>query len=81
MVAIVHIWPIFEIFQSKLNLIWPGLGWPLLAGGRWSEVAGNTGLTVLMKLSICLIVITITAGTGLDYSKQLLESWKTRKFS
>jgi hypothetical protein len=36
MVAIVRIWPIFEIFQSKLqlNLIWPGLGWPLLAGGR-----------------------------------------------
>jgi hypothetical protein len=30
-----------EVFQSKvlLNLIWPGLGWPLLAGGRCLEVA------------------------------------------
>ena len=30
-----------EVFQSKvlLNLIWPGLGWPLLAGGRCLQVA------------------------------------------
>jgi hypothetical protein len=28
-------------------LIWPGLGWLLLAGSRCSEVAINSGLTVL----------------------------------
>jgi len=37
-----------EGFQSTLllNLIWPALGWPLLAGGHCSEVAVYTGLTV-----------------------------------
>jgi hypothetical protein len=30
-------------------LIWPGLGWPLLAGGHCSLVAVNTGLTVDSK--------------------------------
>ncbi len=47
-------WPLYisgrslKGFQSKLllNLIWPALGWPLLAGGHCSEVAINTGLTV-----------------------------------
>jgi hypothetical protein len=40
---------VVEAFQSKLllYLIWPGLGWPLLACGRCSEVAVNTGLTVI----------------------------------
>jgi hypothetical protein len=32
-------------------MIWPGLGWPLLAGGRCSEVAVNSGLTVIRKKS------------------------------
>jgi hypothetical protein len=38
-----------EGFQSKLilNLILPGLGWELLAGCHCSEVAVNTGLTVV----------------------------------
>jgi hypothetical protein len=37
-----------QVFQSKLVLkvAWPDLGWPLLTGGRYSEVAVNTGLTV-----------------------------------
>jgi hypothetical protein len=41
---------LLEVFQSKLllNLIWLGLGWPLLAGGRCLEVAVNTGLTVFI---------------------------------
>jgi hypothetical protein len=40
-----------EGFQSKLllNLILQALGWPLLAGGRCSEVAVNTVLTVHTK--------------------------------
>jgi hypothetical protein len=29
-----------------MYLIWPGLGWPWLTGGRCSEVAVNSGLTV-----------------------------------
>jgi hypothetical protein len=29
-----------------LKVAWPDLGWPLLTGGRYSEVAVNTGLTV-----------------------------------
>ncbi len=48
-------WPFYtggwclEVFQSKLvfQLVWPDLVWPLLKGGRYSEVAANTGLTVL----------------------------------
>jgi hypothetical protein len=38
-----------EVFQSKLvlELVWPDLVWPLLTGGRYSEVAVSTGLTVL----------------------------------
>ncbi len=47
-------WPLYnvgrslQVFQSKLVLkvAWPDLGWPLLTGGRYSEVAVNTGLTV-----------------------------------
>jgi hypothetical protein len=35
----------------KLVWIWDvwGLGWPLLTGGYYSEVAVSTGLTVLLK--------------------------------
>jgi hypothetical protein len=38
-----------EVFQSKLviKIVWPELGWSLLTGGSYSEVAVNTGLTVL----------------------------------
>jgi hypothetical protein len=37
-----------KVFQSKLvlKLIWPDFVWPLLTGGRYSEVAVSTGLTV-----------------------------------
>ncbi len=37
-----------EGFQLKLvlELVWPDLVWPLLTGGRYSEVAVSTGLTV-----------------------------------
>ncbi len=37
-----------EVPPIKLVLIWEvwGSGWPLLTGGRCSEVAVNTGLTV-----------------------------------
>ena len=37
-----------QVFQSKLVLkvAWPDLGWPLLTGGRYSEVAVSSGLTV-----------------------------------
>jgi hypothetical protein len=50
-------WPLYrvgwslQVFQSKLLLkvAWPDLGWPLLTGGRYSEVAVNTGLTVFVK--------------------------------
>jgi len=37
-----------EAFQSKLlsNVVLPGLGWLLLAGGCCSEVVVNTDLTV-----------------------------------
>jgi hypothetical protein len=48
-------WPLYmggrsvEVFQSKLvsMLAWPDLYWPLVTGGRCSQVAVNTGLTVL----------------------------------
>jgi hypothetical protein len=49
-----------EGFQLKLvvELLWADLVWPLLTGGRYSEVAVSTGLTVLQwKL---LTVITLT---------------------
>ena len=38
-----------EVFQSKLllNVVLPGLGWLLLAGGCCSEVVVNTDLTVV----------------------------------
>jgi hypothetical protein len=47
-------WPLYrggcsvEGFQSKLvsKLAWPEFAWPLLTGGRYSDVAVNTGLTV-----------------------------------
>jgi hypothetical protein len=37
-----------EGFQLKLvlELVYPDLVWPLLTGGRYSEVAVSTGLTV-----------------------------------
>jgi hypothetical protein len=40
-----------EGFQSKLvsKLAWPDFVRPLLTGGRYSEVAVNTGLTVFVK--------------------------------
>jgi hypothetical protein len=40
--------PPLEGFQSKLvfKLVQPDFAWLLLAGGRYSEVAVNTGLTV-----------------------------------
>ncbi len=55
-------WPLYrvgrslQVFQSKLVLkvAWPGLGWPLLTGGRYSEVAVNTGLTVHQKIVLGL---------------------------
>jgi hypothetical protein len=37
-----------------LKVAWPGLGWPLLTGGRYSEVAVNTGLTVHQKIVLGL---------------------------
>jgi hypothetical protein len=33
-----------------LKVAWPDLGWPLLTGGRYSEVAVNTGLTVYTNI-------------------------------
>jgi hypothetical protein len=52
-------WPLcrvvqsLEVFQLKLvlKLVWPDFAWPLLTGGRYSEVAVNTGLTVMSFLS------------------------------
>ncbi len=51
-------WPLYrvgrslQVFQSKLVLkvALRDLGWPLLTGGRYSEVAVNTGLTVETSL-------------------------------
>jgi hypothetical protein len=49
-----------ESFQSKiLNLIWPALGWPLLAGGYFSEVAVYTGLTGLTGLTVVPIIYSL----------------------
>ena len=41
-----------EVSPIKLQLVWDvwGSGWPLLTGGRCSEVAVNTGLTVPGRL-------------------------------
>jgi hypothetical protein len=43
-----------EGFQSKLvsKLAWPDFVRPLLTGGRYSEVAVNTGLTVCLFSSL-----------------------------
>ncbi len=48
-VAVAQSWPVFTGFSIKIGIkvAWPDLGWPLLTGGRYSEVAVNTGLTVL----------------------------------
>jgi hypothetical protein len=45
-----------EGFQSKLvsKLAWPDFVRPLLTGSRYSEVAVNTGLTVLVMPSMLL---------------------------
>jgi hypothetical protein len=51
-------WPLYrggrsvEGFQSKLvsKLAWPDFVRPLLTGGRYSEVAVNTGLTDIKKM-------------------------------
>jgi hypothetical protein len=42
-----------EFSRIKLQLVWDvwGSGWPLLTGGRCSEVAVNTGLTVSQHLN------------------------------
>jgi hypothetical protein len=47
-------WPLYrslEVFQSKLvlELVWLDLVWPLLTGGRYSEVGISTGLTVFVE--------------------------------
>jgi hypothetical protein len=41
-----------KVFHSKLvsKLAWSDLVWPLLTGGHCSEVATNTGLTVLSNV-------------------------------
>ncbi len=41
-----------SVFQRKLQsfLVWLVLGWPLLTGGRYSEVIVNTGLTLHLKI-------------------------------
>jgi hypothetical protein len=48
----------------KLVWIWDvwGSGWPLLKGGRYSEVAVSTGLTVLTK-AFFTFKITVTTLT------------------
>jgi hypothetical protein len=45
-----------EFSPIKLQLVWDvwGSGWPLLTGGRCSEVAVNTGLTVVALLIVHL---------------------------
>ncbi len=53
-----------EVFQKKLvlKLVWPDFVWPLLTGGRYSEVAVSTGLTVptlqwvLLKANSIIII-------------------------
>jgi hypothetical protein len=42
-----------KVSRLKLQLVWDvwGSGWPLLTGGRCSEVAVNTGLTVLSRMN------------------------------
>jgi hypothetical protein len=50
---------LYRFFQLKLVLkvAWPDLGWPLLTGGRYSEVAVNTGLTVILILNLAINII------------------------
>jgi hypothetical protein len=50
-VAIVQSWPVFTGFSIKIGIkeAWPDLGWLLLTVGCYSELAVNTGLTVLLK--------------------------------
>ena len=43
-----HIWPLFTVYHCKILEKW-GSSWPLQTGGHCSEVAVNTGLTVLSK--------------------------------
>jgi hypothetical protein len=44
-----------DVFQSKLVF---ELGWPLLTGGHYSEVAINTGLTVQLNSVVLNLDIT-----------------------
>ena len=55
-VAVVHRWSFCRGFSIKIGikiskLAQPDLVWPLLTGGCCSEVAVNTGLTVLAKIA------------------------------
>ncbi len=56
-----------EVFQSNvlLKLVWPDLVWLLLTVGHYSEVAVNTGLTVLILRGYA------TRGVGLSPEKNL----------
>ena len=61
-------WPLFicgpsgEVSQSKLvsKLAWPDFVWPLFTGGHYSEVAVNTGLTVIINLYISMYLLFLT---------------------
>ncbi len=44
-----------EGFQSKLNLIWPALGWQLMGGGHCSQVVVYTGLTIYFLYFLGLV--------------------------
>ncbi len=53
--AVVDRWPLFRGFSIKIAIVFDLAGlrlavvgmWPLFRGGRYSEVAVNTGLTVI----------------------------------
>jgi hypothetical protein len=49
---------LYRFFQLKLVLkvAWPDLGWPLLTGGRYSEVAVITGLTVFIIYTVLKLI-------------------------
>ncbi len=50
------------VFHSKLlfHLVWPGLDWPLLTGGRCSEVVVKTGLIVLCIIVIIVLMLSLS---------------------
>jgi hypothetical protein len=78
-----QLWPLYiggrsvEVFQSQLvsKLAWPDLAWPLLTGGRCSEVAVNTGLTVLLKNDLVSVLmeqflkLSVLCPTTLKYNR------------